>query len=283
MKHDCWVLAYLGAALLLGVMPAGAAEFQSVSFASANKQATVLEGVLFRPAGVGPFPAIVALHGCSGLGTASRELSKRHADWADRLARAGYVVLMPDSFGSRGAKSLCSTRERVVRPAERADDARGAAAWLAAQPFVAHGRIGALGWSNGGSTVLHLVAREGVDAAFSAAVAFYPGCRVLLKQAGWTARIPLLIQQGAADDWTPIAPCRELAGKSGNIRLIVYPGAFHDFDAPDMKLHERRGTAYSANGTGVVHMGTDEPSRRAAIASTLGYFAEHLGGREGTR
>jgi dienelactone hydrolase len=241
----------------------------------------VLTGFLFRPTGAGPFPAIVALHGCSGPGAASRELSKRHADWAERLVRAGYVVLMPDSFGSRGAKSLCGTRDRVVRPAERADDARGAAAWLAARPFVERGRIGALGWSNGGSTVLHLVAREGVGAAFAAAVAFYPGCRVPLKQAGWSARIPLLIQHGDADDWTPIAPCRQLAGSS-KVRLIAYPGAFHDFDAPDMKLHVRRGTAYSANGTGVVHMGTHEPSRRAAIDSTLGYFAEQLRGSKNT-
>src|SRR6266508_701570 len=219
------------AALLFGalVMPAFPAEFQRVSFTSANKQAITLTGFVFRPAGTGPFPAVVALHGCGGLGAASRELSKRHDDWAGRLVRAGYVVLMPDSFAPRGAKSLCGTRDRVVRPSKRADDARGAAAWLAVQPFVQPGRIGVLGWSNGGSTVLHLVGRDGVSAAFTAAVAFYPGCRVLLKKADWTARIPLLIQHGAADDWTPIAPCRELAGKSSKVRLIAYPGAFHDF------------------------------------------------------
>jgi dienelactone hydrolase len=83
--------ARLGGVLLLAtfVTPAFPAEFQRVWFPSGNKPATVLTGFLFRPTGAGPFPAIVALHGCSGPGAASRELSKRHADWAERLVRAG--------------------------------------------------------------------------------------------------------------------------------------------------------------------------------------------------
>jgi poly(3-hydroxybutyrate) depolymerase len=134
MREQNHFLSNILAAAVLSalVMPAMAAEPQRVTFASADRQATPLTGYLLRPAGGGPFPAIVALHGCSGVGSRDRVLSQRHADWGDRLVRAGYVVLFPDSFGPRGAKSLCSTRDRVIRPAGRADDARGAAAWLAA-------------------------------------------------------------------------------------------------------------------------------------------------------
>src|SRR5579862_9084916 len=76
----------------------------------------VLHGELFRPAGQGPFPAVVALHGCAGLGSKGATVSPRHRDWADRLTQLGFVVLFPDSFGSRGAGSQCRTSARVTRP-----------------------------------------------------------------------------------------------------------------------------------------------------------------------
>jgi dienelactone hydrolase len=267
-------------ALMLGLAalsPASAAELERVSFPSANKDATPLEGYVMRPAGTGPFPAVVALHGCSGLwGRTTGELSKRHTDWGERLVQAGYLVLFPDSFNPRGVTSVCNAANRVVAPAGRAHDAIGAAQWLAAQSFVDKARIGALGWSNGGSTVLHMVARRNASPAFAAAVAFYPGCRVLTERRQWEPRMPLLIQIGEADDWTPAAPCKELAARNKDIRIDVYPEAYHDFDAPDTPLRERRGVAFSATGTGIVHVGTNEPARRAAIDSTMKFFAEQL-------
>ena len=257
---------------LAALAPASAAELERVSFPSANKDATALDGYLLRPAGAGPFPAIVALHGCGGLPTHN----KRHADWGERLVQAGYLVLFPDSFNPRGVRSVCSSTDRVVTPAGRADDAIGAAQWLAAQPFVDKTRMAALGWSNGGSTVLRLVAHKKVKPAFAAAVAFYPGCRALLMRSRWEPHIPLLIQIGEADDWTPAAPCKGLAAGHKDIRIAVYPDAHHDFDAPDLPVRERRGVAFSGSGTGVVHVGTNEPARRAAIDSTMKFFAEHL-------
>ena len=160
-------------------------------FPSANKDATALDGYLLRPAGAGPFPAIVALHGCSGLwGRQDGELSKRHADWGERFVQAGYLVLFPDSFNPRGVRSVCSSTARVVRLAGRADDAIGAAQWLAEQSFVDKTRIAALGWSNGGSTVLRLVAHRHAKPMFAAAVAFYPGCSVLFTRNRWQPRFP---------------------------------------------------------------------------------------------
>src|SRR5262245_8912455 len=269
--------AFMVALAALAPAPASAVELERVSFPSANKDATAIEGYVMRPPGDGPFPAIVALHGCGGLwGRSAGELSKRHADWGERLVQAGYLVLFPDSFNPRGVTSVCNATNRVVAPSGRAFDALGAAQWLATQSFVDKDRIGALGWSNGGSTVLHLVARKNAKPAFAAAVAFYPGCRVLLERRQWEPRIPLLIQIGEADDWTPAAPCKELAGKSKDARIELYPDAYHDFDAPDTPVRERHGVAFSASGTGIVHVGTNEPARRAAIDSTMKFFAEQL-------
>src|SRR5580765_5405624 len=61
-----------------------------------------LKGYLYRPAGNGPFPAIVALHNCEGLGEGGSPVATRYGDWGERLAAGGFVVLFPDSFGARG-------------------------------------------------------------------------------------------------------------------------------------------------------------------------------------
>src|SRR4051794_20730772 len=118
-----------------------------------------LRALLFRPAGAGPFPAVVALHGCAGLFERDGELSPRHADWARHLTAQGFLVLFPDSFGSRGAGPQCRTTDRVARPSrERVADAAAAKAWLQERGDVKTGAVSRLGWSNGGSTVLHAVA-----------------------------------------------------------------------------------------------------------------------------
>lgn len=89
-------------------------------------------------------PAVLALHGCGGLYTKGGGLAVRYRETAERLHAAGYAVLMPDSFGSRGLRDICQTRyrDRSVDVAQRVQDARAALAWLAAQPQVDARHIG---------------------------------------------------------------------------------------------------------------------------------------------
>src|SRR3954453_6755613 len=88
-----------------------------------------LKAMLFRPEGQGPFPAVVALHNCTGLNNSGGTLGSRYRDWGERLAKNGYVVLMPDSNSSRGAGSQCATRSRSIRAdRERVADADAARA-----------------------------------------------------------------------------------------------------------------------------------------------------------
>jgi dienelactone hydrolase len=266
---------------------------ESVSFPSRDADLTggsptTLTGVLYRPAGQGPFPGIVLMHGCGGLRERSGRVASRHADWAQRFQGLGYVVLHVDSFTPRGVQELCTAKVRPVQPGrERVRDAYGALLYLQALPFVRAERIGLMGWSHGGSTVLSTVAAstpgrpEKLDKGdFRAAVAFYPGCRAPLQSRTWTTRIPLEILHGEKDDWTPIEPCRALVQRvrtaGAPVELVVYPDAFHGFDTPNTAVRVRQNIATTPTGTATV--GTDPRARADAIARVPEYFARHLGG-----
>jgi dienelactone hydrolase len=240
-------------------------------------EARPLYAVLMRPSGPGPFPAVVALHGCGGLGTPTAMIGGRHLDWGQRLVDQGYIVVFPDSFGSRGLGPQCLVRDRAVRPSkERVYDAFSAKSWLQQRPDVIADKVSLLGWSNGGSSVLWTVAgdRKPRDGRpdFKAAVAFYPGCRQVTQSAerrDWENRLPLLILIGEVDTWTPAEPCRELVKLMQNggrtATIITYPNAVHEFDHPNRQPTKRTGLAFTSDNTGEAMVGTDFEARADAL------------------
>jgi dienelactone hydrolase len=257
-----------------------------VSFKSADADLTLgpetmLDAVIFRPGGTGPFPAIVALHGCAGLGDKHGAVSARHLDWGNRLASLGFLVVMPDSFGSRGLGPQCTVEDRRVLPGrERVRDAAGGRLWLQSLPEVDAKNVSLLGWSNGGSSVLYAVSRSakvfpGPD--FRKAIAFYPGCRVPFERR-LTPRIPLMILIGRADNWTPAAPCVDLEGLAhaggGTLKVVTYDDAYHDFDHPNLPLSQRTGLAYSVDGTGRAMIGTNAAARADALKRVPAFLRE---------
>lgn len=265
--------------------------FEKVTFPSLDGDLTggtptLIDGLLFKPAGPGPFPAIVALHGCGGLWSRRGLLTSRDFDWGTRLRNTGYVVLFPDSFTPRGQKQgICSLKDRTIQPTrERPRDAYGALRFLQSQPFVRPDRVGLLGWSNGGSTVLASIAVRlpirpaDAERGFRTAVAFYPGCRISLERSWWKPAVPLSIFIGASDDWTPAEPCVELGERARALgvamEVTTYPGAYHGFDAPNTPLQVRTGVATTASGQAMV--GTHPEARRDAIERTLAIFRAAL-------
>jgi dienelactone hydrolase len=234
---------------------------------------TTLHGILFRPEGAGPFPSVVALHGCESLVDRSGKMAPHLADWGERLVAAGLAVVFPDSFGSRGLRTQCRVFERKVRSEhERVADANAARLWLESQPWAIKDRVSVVGWANGGVASLwavqpHAKPHDGV-ADFRSAVAFYPGCRQLSDLA-WSARIPTLILIGKADDWTAPAACEQMVagarGRSALASLVVYPGAYHEFDRPDYPLRELTGLANTVDGSGRAHIGTNAAARMDAL------------------
>ena len=235
-------------ALLLAPRVAGAVTSEQVAIPYSGGD---LRALLYRPLGAGPFPAVIGLHGCGGINGSAGAPTSRYIDWGQRLANAGFAVLFPDSYGSRGLASQCSVRTRGVRvDRERVADTYAARRWLQSQSWVMADRISLLGWSNGAIAALWTVRPRAADGApdFRTAIAFYPGCRRLAETA-WNARVPTLILIGGADDWTSPAACERMVagarGRSAAISLVVYPGAYHDFDHPNRPLQERSGYARS--------------------------------------
>lgn len=276
-------------AVALALMLAGApARAETREILLPSRDGPPLRAVLALPEGEGPFPAIVALHGCGGLWTDAGRMRARETAWAKRFTEAGWAALFPDSFTARGHSSVCTLVDRPILPQrERVRDAYDALAWLRAQPFVRPERVAAFGWSHGAMTTLWTVAAGGpgrpetLDGDFATAVAFYPGCAEIGRTA-FSARVPLLLQLGGDDAWTPPAPCMAMAEAAqarggAEVAYDLYPGAVHGFDQPGGTVHEVtvRNSVYKS-GEKTVKVGADPAARTQAVARAMEWLHRSL-------
>ncbi len=238
---------------------------------------STLSAWITKPESGTPVATIVGLHGCSGLIGPRGNVLPIYRAWAERLVAAGYAVIFPDSFGSRGIGAQCTVKERQLLPRDRAGDAAAVARWVASQSALDAKRLALIGWSHGGSSTLWTVRQNLAmgDNDFRVAIAFYPGCSAIEKIGLWRPRLPLAILMGAADDWTPAEPCRAL-GRRVNVRYIEYADAYHAFDHPDLPVRVRTGLTFTANGDGVAHVGTNHAARTAAITEVEAILAAAL-------
>ena len=229
---------------------------------------TVLHAQLYKPEGGGPFPVVIALHGCGGLAGRSEPIQARYRDWAEQLLKDGKAVLFPDSYGSRELGPQCHIKERkITARRERVADILAARQWLMQQGWAAHDRISLMGWANGASALLWAVRPQlllhHAEPDFRSAVAFYPDCRVS-SRLGWSARVPTLVLIGANDDVSSPPACRQMVegahGRSALTRIVVYPSAYHDFDRANLPLHATDQNA-DAVDPDRGHVGTDVEAR----------------------
>jgi dienelactone hydrolase len=253
--------------LLVVAFAAKAAPLPSPHLVDIPLSGGTLHAQLYKPDGDGPFPVVIALHGCGGLGGHSEPVQPRYREWAEQLLKAGNAVLLPDSYGSREVGPQCRVKEnRVLARRERVVDIMAARQWLVEQPWAERNRISLLGWANGASALLWAVRPQSshrVEPDFRSAVAFYPDCRIS-SGLGWSARVPTLLLIGAKDDVSSPPACRQMIdgaqGRSALTRIVVYPGAYHDFDRANFPLHAIGGTSDAAlpeHG----HLGTDAEAR----------------------
>jgi dienelactone hydrolase len=279
---------------------------QAVLAPSASRAAALdLPFTLSKPAGDGPFPAVVLMHDCSGLGSRSSGAPWR---WSSFLTAKGYVTIWPDSFSTRGhPRGVCTDASPPrILPSQRAADAYAALDHLRTLPFVDAKRIALMGGSHGGSTTLAAIVDTPRNARpdgaqFAAAIALYPGCG--RSMGGWSVArtngghdvagysgvfkplAPLLILIGERDDWTPAEPCRRLAAAAQAagqpVEIVVYPGAHHSFDSPARQVFvaERR-NINSPTGQGATTAG-DPKAWADAMQRVEGFLAAHLGGGAG--
>jgi dienelactone hydrolase len=293
-------------AALLAITDVDARSLARVTFASLdhdNGAPVQIHGVLLLPDGptpAGGFPAIVALHGCSGMYAAGRGredlLSERLAVRAQPFLGDGYAVLFPDSFGSRGRQEVCTIErgENPITPLRRRLDALGALAYLAGRSDIARDRIALVGWSHGGSTTLATINvrdrevaafrdKAGAPPFFRAAVAYYPGCIASLRagERGHPAA-PTRIHIGELDDWTPPKPCVDLgeamAARGEPLKVVVYADSHHAFDAPNGSVVLRTDVANGVNPGQGVHAGANPAAREKVIAKVRAFLQERLRG-----
>ena len=235
-----------------------------------------LTGILHKPEGQGPFPAVVLLHGCRGL-------QPYQSAWAQRLAHWGYAVLQVDSLGSRGVQDYCTRLYSAGYPhsGHFIADAYDALAFLNAQPFVDPERIAVMGWAQ--IATLASISVDGMQQVhpykFRAAVALYPHCGLGAKGAFYA---PSLVLIGNQDDWTPAPACRILARKQTEtaypMTLKVYPHAQHGFDnpIPGGERYEERVQNLSKFPAQGATLGYNQTAHTDALNTVSAFLAENL-------
>jgi len=143
--------------LIFFTLTAFAADGKPVSYKSGDE---TVQGVLYTPAGKGPFPALIVIHEWWGLNDWVK-------DQASEFADQGYVALAIDLYRGKVATTPDMAHE-IMRgvPEDRAKrDLHAAFGFLASQPDVKKNRIGAIGWCMGGGYSLDVALEEPTLAA----------------------------------------------------------------------------------------------------------------------
>ncbi len=192
-----------------------------------------LQGELYAPTGVGPFPAVVLLHGCRGMTDGIRF-------WAEKLAGWGFVTLVLDSFGPRGVSEAC-LNPAGFPPMTRAFDAYLAADYLRALPFVSNQKVGVLGHGHGGWSALYLSDRWAEFAGvrpFDAIVALYPACEPHVMRQLDAATLILVVEKEELHSERCRFAEEYLQTISGwrYIDFVFYPDAWQGFDVPGLDM-----------------------------------------------
>lgn len=205
-----------------------------------------LQMAIYKPAGEGPFPAVVILPSCGGL-------RPEILDWAKKTVAHGYVAFVVDPVTSRG--------QPVCVPASPSNHYRGtkdafqALAHLRRFPFVDQERIGLLGFSWGAMVALLASSQTFADLfspsqRYVAAVGFYPLCHVDPMQGRPAVdfvrpdhdRPALILLAGQAVE-APAADCLSLlkaqAEKGQQVEWHIYPGATHCWDCSSLDNYSK--------------------------------------------
>jgi len=193
-----------------------------------------ISGELALPSGNGKVPAMVIMHGSSGVdGGTSRA-------WAAFFNQMGVATFIVDSFTPRGIQGTGTDQSQLSYTASGIDGLK-ALELLATHPRIDASRIGQIGFSRGG-----VATQESSFEKFRAAVipgnlkfalhvALYGGC----TQYGKTTGVPVVHLVGSDDGYLSVDQCKKVTDMSnalgGNVRLVVYRGVAHGFDRENQK------------------------------------------------
>ena len=215
-----------------------AADGKNVSYKSGDE---TVHGVLYRPAGKGPFPALIVIHEWWGLNDWVKEQ-------ASKLSDQGYVTLAIDLYRGKVAATPDEAHE-IMRgvPEDRAKrDLHAAFEYLASLSDVKKERIGAIGWCMGGGYSLDVALQE---PALAADVINY-GHLATDAAALQKINAPILGSFGGQDrgitpdDVHKFEAAMKQLGKK--VDLKIYDDAGHAFENPNNKNGYREADAADA-------------------------------------
>lgn len=230
------------------------------------------------------FPTMIAVHGSSGIGI---NIDR----WAHELNSIGVAVFLLDSFSGRGITSTVADQGLLDHLAMLYDTYR-ALDLLATHPMVDPQRIGVLGFSKGGVASVYAAmdrfneAYGSKKARFATYMAFYPPCYKYIDDEKVDAK-PIRIFHGEADDYVPIAPCRDyvsrLQARGADVSIIGYADSYHGFDSqtlpPKVSLPQAQQAVKcrleEGAGGSIMNMDTGKPFGRTdactGVGATVGY------------
>jgi dienelactone hydrolase len=204
---------------------------------------------VFKPAGPGPFPVALILHGCGGK-TPFLE------DYAKVAVQAGYAAVVVDSFRPRGMSTLDAKlfvcTGTVLQGLKRSGDIFAVLTWLESQPWADHQRIFLAGWSHGAWSIMDGYA-IGMNAARATGIADadplklrqrvkgallvypYSSYPSLTSSRGWGTYGPKVFSVVGGKDqvvgWKyPRKALERLKHDGLSVDTVFYPDATHAFD-----------------------------------------------------
>jgi dienelactone hydrolase len=188
-----------------------------------------IAGALFKPAGAGPFPAVIYMSTCAGVDSGEERFVQTTV--RDRLLSKGFAMLIVDPYWPRQEwQGVCDRPNAGGEyDARCARDIHAALDVLKALPEIDATRIFAQGVGLGASAALSAI-DAGKAAAhktkLAGAIALSPHCKEDAAPS-----VPTLILIGDQDLWAPAARCRALA-RMPNVEVKVYPRVGHAFAMP---------------------------------------------------
>ncbi len=205
----------------------------------------ILEGYLaYDDALSGKRPGVLVVHEWTGLGP---YVQKR----VQQLAGLGYVAFGADIYG-KGIRPGNPKDAAAIAGKYKADRqlmrARAQAGLdeLRRQPGVDTGRLAAIGYCFGGTTVLE-IARSGAD--LRGVVSFHGGLNTPTPADAVRIKARVLALHGADDPFVPppqVAAFQdEMRGGGVDWQMIYYGGAVHSFTNPDSGNDPKKGAAYN--------------------------------------
>ncbi|HEY5638611.1 MAG TPA: dienelactone hydrolase family protein [Dehalococcoidia bacterium] len=181
-------------------------------------------GYLARPAGEGPFPAVIVIQEWWGLNDNIKDI-------AERFAREGFAAFAPDLYHGEVTSEPDEAQKLMMQldMPRASQELVKAAEYLSQQPYIAGRGIGATGFCMGGGLALTLA----TDTPLIKAAAPFYGVNPQPIDRLQDLQGPVLAIYAEHDDWASAAVREELesamAQYGKKLEVQVYPGTEHAF------------------------------------------------------